>query len=107
MAKKFHVLAISLRLAATPTFAAEILDAGSTTCSQAQQLVAQDGAVVIKRPSTKVAGLKLTKRYVRSRGQCDSDDLLSSTRVKMADDAQCKLAVCSSSSHNSSKVSPL
>ena len=103
--RKFFVLAIPVWLASVPCFAAQIMDAGHTTCAEVQQLVARDGAVVLKRPSNKVDGLKLTKRGVRGRGQCDSDDLPKPTRVKVADDAQCKLAACSSSSHNSSKVS--
>jgi hypothetical protein len=103
--KKPGFILPALMFAVEPAFAIERLYADSTTCAAAQQIVARDGAVILRYPSRKVPGMTLYKRYVRSQFQCDSDDQARLTSVKTADNAQCRLALCRSASHNQSQTS--
>lgn len=78
----------------TPAHAIERLQAGSYSCSQLQSAVRQQGAVVIRYPSSRTPGLTLYDRYVASQRYCARGEVLEKASVPARDTASCRLSFC-------------
>jgi|GEM_PF-2993865 hypothetical protein len=84
---------------ATSVFAADVASAierrpaASLSCGMARDIVDRDGAVILRYPSERIAGLTLYDRYVRNEHQCDTNQTIPKT-IQTADDTTCELSIC-------------
>jgi hypothetical protein len=84
---------------ATSLFAADVASAierrpaASLSCGMARDIVDRDGAVILRYPSERIAGLTLYDRYVRNEHQCDTNQTIPKT-IQTADDTTCELSIC-------------
>ncbi len=84
---------------ATSMFAADVASAierrpaASLTCGMARDIVDRDGAVILRYPSERIAGLTLYDRYVRNEHQCDTNQTVPKT-IQTADENTCELSIC-------------
>lgn len=84
----------ALAALATDAHAIERLNALQSSCERVQQVVARDGEVILRFPSTRVAGLTLYTRFVRGDLQCDSREMADKSSISTARGEVCKLYVC-------------
>ncbi|MDM9648691.1 hypothetical protein [Rhizobium sp. S163] len=79
--------------AANVASAIERRPAASLTCGMAKDIVDRDGAVILRYPSERIAGLTLYDRYVRNEHQCDTNQTIPK-QIQTADDTTCELSIC-------------
>jgi hypothetical protein len=66
----------------------------SLTCEAARQKVINEGAVILRYPSTRVQGMSLYDRYVLRNEQCDAREYAGRSYVPTRDNPQCPVLSC-------------
>lgn len=66
----------------------------SMSCSEVQAAIKSDGAAIMRYQSTRVAGLPLYGRYVRSSQFCDGGQTTERTAIPAADTRSCRVLKC-------------
>jgi hypothetical protein len=95
---RFFLAVGVLGFIAAESHAAEKFAASNATCERVKGLIARDGEVVLRFPSSRVAGMTLYDRYVQNDRRCESNDMTISKFVATADHPRCELSVCSPNS---------
>jgi hypothetical protein len=88
------VAVLTSLLLVQPAAAISRYNSQSLTCEGAKDLIRQQGAVILRYQSKRVANLPLYDRYVRNSGQCDSHEFAKWTRIPTKDDPSCRLLAC-------------
>jgi len=81
-------------LAASPAFAISRYDTPSMTCSAVQRTIDQEGAAILRYPSTRVKNMTLYDRYVRNSRQCEFGENAERTTVPTRDRQNCSVYHC-------------
>lgn len=79
---------------ASPAGAIERLRSDLNRCADVQAAVERQGAVILRRPSTRVPDYFLYDRYVSSQNQCRLGEELERDTVPAADTASCRVYTC-------------
>ncbi|MFZ1774462.1 MAG: hypothetical protein WAT78_10965 [Rhizobiaceae bacterium] len=90
------ILAGALSLAAVlPAHAIKRYNIANMSCEKVQSVVRNDGAAILRYPSTKVAGMTLYDRYVRNSSYCNLlHEYAERAWVPAKDDKTCAVKVC-------------
>ncbi len=88
------ILGAALSIAASDAFAITNYNISGMTCAKVQALVQTDGAAILSYPSDSILGLPIYDRYVRSRQDCASDEVIRRTGVPTADKKYCPVSKC-------------
>lgn len=91
---KHLVLAIALTAAAGPALAISRYNATSMTCEAARAAIRSEGAVILRYPSTRVAGMTLYDRYVLDSDYCDDSEYAERAYVPTRDQRRCPVLAC-------------
>ncbi len=89
----FIIMAAAIA-AASPAAAISRYNSQSLTCDQVRQRVINEGAVILRYPSTRVRGLTLYDRYVTRNAQCESHEFADRAYVPTRDAARCPVLNC-------------
>ncbi|PSJ58713.1 hypothetical protein [Kumtagia ephedrae] len=81
-------------LAATGAVAEPRYEITGWTCARIKQAVAQNGAVILRYRSSRIAGLPLYDRYVSDARFCDPGQIIAYASVPAADDRSCPVRKC-------------
>ncbi len=79
---------------ASPAAAVSRYNSQSLTCAEARQRVIDEGAVILRYPSTRVRGMTLYDRYVTRNAQCDDNEYAERAYVPTRDEPQCPVLSC-------------
>lgn len=63
-------------------------------CENVRQILRDQGAAILRYPSTKVSGMTLYDRYVRSSQACDYDEYAERATVPTKDNLKCPVLNC-------------
>jgi len=88
------ILGIGLLLVAGEAQAISRYNSMSMSCEAARAAIQQEGAVILRYTSKRVANLPLYGRYVRAGNQCANGEIAERATVPTADDAQCRVLIC-------------
>jgi hypothetical protein len=88
------LLALCLSLAATQAHADQRYMSTGMSCDKVQSTIRRDGAAVMRWSSTRVSGLPLYGRYVRSLQFCVGGQVLESAYIPAADTYSCQVQEC-------------
>jgi hypothetical protein len=88
------VIVLAAISAASPAAAISRYNSQSMTCAEARQRVIDEGAVILRYPSTKVRGMTLYDRYVTRSAQCDSHEYAERAYVPTQDEPRCPVLSC-------------
>lgn len=80
--------------AASPASAISRYNSQSLTCDQARQRVLNEGAVILRYPSTRVRGMTLYDRYVTRNAQCEPHEYAERAYVPTRDEPRCPVLNC-------------
>ncbi|WP_250939675.1 hypothetical protein [Allorhizobium sonneratiae] len=78
----------------TAGFAIERYESTHYTCSDLHQILQQQGAAILRYPSSHVPGLPLYDRYVRGDMQCGFSKTLEETDIPAKDTSHCPVYHC-------------
>lgn len=92
--KKLVLLAVAATVASSPALAISRYNSPSMTCEAARAAVLSQGAVVLRYPSKRVAGMTLYDRYVRDNNQCEQHDYAARAYVPTRDNPRCPVLAC-------------
>ncbi|MDH4414416.1 MAG: hypothetical protein QE484_13985 [Rhizobium sp.] len=90
----FAITTIAAILLAQPAFAISRYNSTTLTCDQVRQRVLNEGAVILRYPSTRVKGMTLYDRYVTRNAQCDPHEYAERAYVPTRDAARCPVLSC-------------
>ena len=91
--KQFSVALLVLG-AASPALAISRYNTLSLTCEAARQKVINEGAAILRYPSTRGKGMTLYDRYVTRNEQCDAHEDAEASYVPTRDNARCPVLNC-------------
>ncbi|MER8502165.1 hypothetical protein NKJ72_14985 [Mesorhizobium sp. M0045] len=91
---KIVLLAACLTLVAAEAQAVSRYDPTRMSCGKVQATIAREGAVILRYRSTRVPGLALYDRYVRSQQFCDIGEVRARASVPSADTNSCTVYKC-------------
>jgi hypothetical protein len=94
---KIATATLLLLFIASPASAISRYQSLDRTCSAVQQLIAGEGAVLLRYPS-RDGNVTLYDRYVSGDAQCSSGSYAARSSVPTKDDPNCPAYVCRSSS---------
>ncbi|MGG7517148.1 hypothetical protein ACQ3G6_04575 [Allorhizobium undicola] len=83
-----------LCLAASNASAIGRYDTPAMDCSSVRNLLRQEGAAILRHPSTRVAGMTLYDRYVSETGFCQSGEYAERATVPTRDNRACPVLNC-------------
>ncbi len=87
-------IALFALVAASNAFAISRYNSLNYSCAQIKSIIKDEGAVILRYPSTRVPGLTLYDRYVKHGGYCWGSDERNSTYVPSADMTKCRVYNC-------------
>jgi hypothetical protein len=64
------------------------------TCQKARAAIHNEGAVILRYPSKRVASMTLYDRYIRNSRFCDANQYAEWTGVPTKDDPNCRVLNC-------------
>ena len=88
------LIALCLAASVLPAQAISRYTSTSMSCNEAQAVVAQQGAVILRYHSTRNPNLPLYNRYVASGGYCGLNEYAKWDYVPTADTASCPVRRC-------------
>lgn len=88
------IVAILAIVAAANAHAISRYNSKSLTCSEARQILKDEGAVIFRYPSTRVPGLTLYDRYVASSRYCSSGEQTQWASIPTQDNSKCRVYKC-------------
>lgn len=88
------LMTLTLMLASTSAFAISRYNSLNYSCAHIKSIIADEGAVILRYPSTRVPGLTLYDRYVKHAGYCYGPDVKNRTYVPSADMEKCRVYNC-------------
>lgn len=91
---KKMVLALAVIMAASPALAISRYNSQSMSCQSARAAVHNEGAVILRYPSKRVAGMSLYDRYVRNSRFCDANKYAEWTTIPTKDNPRCRVLNC-------------
>lgn len=77
-----------------PAHAISRYESMSLTCASAQQRIQNEGAVILRYQSKRVANLTLFDRYVAHGGWCETNEYAKLEVVPTADNDACRVLKC-------------
>ncbi len=92
--KKLVLLAVAATVASSPALAISRYNSPSMTCEAARAAILSQGAVILRYPSQRVAGMTLYDRYVHDNSQCDQQDYAERAYVPTRDNPRCPVLAC-------------
>lgn len=102
--KKLALLVIAATVASSPALAISRYNSPSLTCEAARAAVLNQGAVILRYPSKRVAGMTLYDRYVRDNNQCEQHDYAARAYVPTRDNPRCPVLACKPVDENTSSM---
>ncbi|RKE85228.1 hypothetical protein [Rhizobium sp. AG855] len=90
------VIMVAALGAASPADAISRYNSQSLTCDQARQRVLNEGAVILRYPSTRVRGMTLYDRYVTRNALCAPHEYAERAYVPTRDEPRCPVLNCQS-----------
>lgn len=90
----FSIITIAAALLAQPALAISRYNSTSLTCDQVRQRVINEGAVILRYPSTRVKGMTLFDRYVTRNALCDPHEYAERAYVPTRDTNRCPVLSC-------------
>lgn len=88
------ITTIAALLLAQPALAISRYNSPALTCDQVRQRVLNEGAVILRYPSTRVKGMTLYDRYVTRSAMCDPHEYAERAYVPTRDAARCPVLNC-------------
>ncbi len=88
------LIALALAATALPAQAISRYTSTQMSCGEAQSRVRDEGAVILRYQSTRVAGLPLYDRYVAHVGYCQVNETTKLMVVPTADTRSCPVLKC-------------
>ncbi|ODS56564.1 MAG: hypothetical protein ABS40_07040 [Agrobacterium sp. SCN 61-19] len=88
------ITTIAALLLAQPALAISRYNSTALTCDQVRQRVLNEGAVILRYPSTRVQGMTLYDRYVTRSAMCDPHEYAERAYVPTRDTARCPVLNC-------------
>jgi hypothetical protein len=92
--RQLAILTIAATLLAQPVLAISRYNSTTLTCDQVRQRVISEGAVILRYPSTRVAGMTLYDRYVTRNALCDPHEYAERAYVPTRDTDRCPVLAC-------------
>lgn len=93
MMKGFLVF-LSFAVLATPALAISRYNSRSMSCDEAHRRIAAERAVILRYPSTRVAGMTLYDRFVSNAGMCGNREIPERFVVPTKDRPNCPVYAC-------------
>lgn len=90
----FAIMTIVTPLLAQPAMAISRYNSTALTCDQVRQRVINEGAVILRHPSTRVKGMTLFDRYVTRNALCDPHEYAERAYVPTRDTNRCPVLSC-------------
>lgn len=87
---------LTMLAAATPASAISRYNSLELTCEEARARVLEEGAVILRYPSTRVKGMTLYDRYVTRNALCSPHEYAARAYVPTRDAANCPVLNCQS-----------
>ncbi|KQV31713.1 hypothetical protein ASC97_18665 [Rhizobium sp. Root1203] len=81
-------------VAASPALAISRYNSQAMTCQKARTAIHNEGAVILRYPSKRVAGMTLYDRYIRNSRFCDANQYAEWTRIPTKDNPNCPVLNC-------------
>jgi hypothetical protein len=88
------IMTIAATVFAQPALAISRYNSTALTCDQVRQRVLNEGAVILRYPSTRVAGMTLFDRNVTRNALCDPHEYAERAYVPTRDAARCPVLSC-------------
>jgi hypothetical protein len=88
------ILTIATTVLAEPALAISRYNSTALTCDQARQRVINEGAVILRYPSTRVQGMTLYDRYVTRSAMCAPHEYAERAYVPTRDTDRCPVLNC-------------
>jgi hypothetical protein len=88
------VMTIAAMMLAQPALAISRYNTTTLTCDQLRQRVINEGAAILRYPSTRVANMMLYDRYVTRNALCDPHEYAERAFVPTKDTARCPVLNC-------------
>ncbi len=85
---------LSITMLATPALAISRYNSRSMTCDEVHRRIAAERAVILRYPSTRVAGMTLYDRYVSNAGMCGNYEYPQRFTVPTSDRPNCPVYAC-------------
>ncbi|NKJ39862.1 hypothetical protein [Rhizobium sp. SG570] len=89
------ILFAAIGLFSTHAMAMESYNSKSLSCSTVHEKIAKEGSIVLKYPSSKVAGMNMYYRTVSNSTACLGQGAMANASVPTSDDPKCKIKTCS------------
>jgi hypothetical protein len=91
---KTVLFSFGLMLVSSDAMAIERYVSTSMTCAGVQATIAADGAAIMRYTSTRVAGLPLYGKYVRSAQFCELGETAERAYIPASDTRSCRVREC-------------
>lgn len=88
------IMTTAATLLAQPASAISRYNSTALTCDQVRQRVINEGAVILRYPSTRVTGMTLFDRYVTRNALCDPHEYAERAYVPTQDTDRCPVLNC-------------
>ncbi|NBB50071.1 hypothetical protein GVN24_17480 [Rhizobium sp. CRIBSB] len=88
------IMAIAAAMFAEPALAISRYNSAALTCDEVRQRVINEGAVILRYPSTRVKGMTLYDRYVTRNAMCDPHEYAERAYVPTRDADRCPVLSC-------------
>ena len=85
---------LSLSMLATPALAISRYNSRSLSCDDVHRKIAAERAVILRYPSTRVAGMTLYDRFVSNAGMCNNYEYPQRLTVPTKDRPSCPVYAC-------------
>ena len=93
------ILLTAIALLATDALAAETVmrqNSKNMTCEAVQNMIRQEGKVILRWPSKKTPDMTMYNMYVSSSTPCVGQGVIAATTVATSDNPKCKVNYCAS-----------
>lgn len=88
------MLVITAAMLATPALAISRYNSLSLDCEKARATIVDEGAVILRYPSTRVHNMTLYDRYVRENSFCETHEYAERVTVPTSDNPKCPVLAC-------------
>ena len=88
------IMTIATMTLAEPAFAISRYNSTSLTCDQVRQRLVNEGAAILRYPSTRVKDMTLYDRYVTRNAMCDPHEYADRAYVPTRDTDRCPVLNC-------------
>jgi len=92
--RQFAMMTLAATLLAQPAFAISRYNTTSLTCDEVRQRVINEGAAILRYPSTRVKNMTLYDRYVTRNAMCDPHEYAERAYVPTKDTNRCPVLNC-------------